>query len=415
MGFDRGRKDHLLMNAKDYFRPEDEERIKELRHRIHMYPELELELPKTVALVKEELDRIGIPYTERFCRSSVVGYINYGKKAFEEVPAVGEEGHVFTIAFRADMDALPIQEETGLPYASRIPGLMHACGHDTHTAMLLGAAQALKRAEEAGVLKCRVKLLFQPNEEGEGEGSVTMIGNGVLSDVDEIYGQHISNKEPSGTMCWHKGPTMAGCRTYNVDFYGKSAHATLPQFGHDALAMALRASEGIYFLGAREISPFDEHIISIGYLHAGTTHNIIADHAEMKISTRYFDDELGAFIGKRIKKICEDAAAELGGKATVETGAFTYSVYNDPDVTEKAVRAAGKLIPEDMICDFGKTMGSEDFSCFEKVRPGTFWHLGTGNPEKGCTGVAHQCDLIIDEDAFITGSMILVQVALDQQ
>ncbi|MCQ2401728.1 MAG: M20 family metallopeptidase [Lachnospiraceae bacterium] len=402
------------MNAKDYFRPSDEERIKDLRHRIHMYPELELDLPKTVAVVTGELERIGIPYTEKFCRSSVVGYINYGDEALTDVPAVGEEGHVFTIGLRADMDALPIQEETGLPYASKIPGVMHACGHDTHTAMLLGAAQALKRAEEAGVLKCRVKLLFQPNEEGEGEGSVTMIENGVLSDVDEIYGQHMTNKHPTGTMCWHKGPTMAGCHTYNVDFYGKSAHATLPQYAHDALAMALRASEGIYFLGAREISPFEEHIISIGYLHAGSTHNIIADHAEMKVSTRYFNDELGEFIGKRIRKICEDAAAELGGTVRVEIGASTYAVNNDPQVTEKAIMAAEKIVSREKVMDFGKEMGSEDFSCFEKVRPGTFWHIGTGNPEKGCTGVAHQCDLVIDEDAFITGSMIMTQVALDQ-
>lgn len=401
------------MNAKDFFRPGDDERIRELRHRIHMYPELELDLPRTTALVKEELDRIGIPYTEKFCRSSVVGYINYGSGPVFDAPAVGEEGHVFTVALRADMDALPINEDTGLPYASKIPGVMHACGHDTHTAMLLGAAQALKRAEEAGALNCRVKLLFQPNEEGEGEGSVTMIENGVLSDVDEIYGQHMSNAHPTGTMCWHKGPTMAGCTTYNVDFYGQSAHATLPQYGHDALAMALRAAEGIYFLGAREISPFDEHIISIGYLHAGTTHNIIADHAEMKISTRYFDDELGAFIGRRIRKICSDAAEEFEGTAKVEVGAFTYAVNNDPEVTGKAVRAAEKILPPDLIRDFGKMMGSEDFSCFEKVRPGTFWHIGTGNPEKGCTGVAHQPDLVIDEDAFIIGSMIMTQTVLD--
>lgn len=402
------------MNAEEFFMPEDGERIKELRHRIHMYPELELDLPKTAALVKEELERIGVPYTEKFCRSSVVGYINYGTKALSDAPAVGEDGHVLTIGLRADMDALPIQEETGLPYASTVSGVMHACGHDAHTAMLLGAAQALKRAEKAGALRCRIKLLFQPNEEGEGEGSVTMIENGVLSDVDEIYGQHIDNKEQTGTVCWHKGPTMAGCRTYNVDFCGKSAHATLPQYAHDALAMALRAAEGIYFLGAREISPFDEHIISIGSLHAGTTHNIIADRAEMKISTRYFDDALGEFIGRRIRRICEDAAAELGGRAAVENGASTFAVNNDPSVTERAIDAALRLLPKEKVRDSGKTMGSEDFSCFQKVRPGTFWHLGTGNPEKGCTGVAHQSDLIIDEDAFITGSMMMTQIALDR-
>lgn len=401
-------------SAKDYFTAEDDTRIRELRHELHKHAELEFDLPETRAIVEAELSRIGIPYTEKYAPCSVVGYLNYGEADPCEAPAVGEDGHIFTLGFRADMDALPILEKSGVPFSSVHPGIMHACGHDTHTAMLLGAAAALKKAEEDGALgKLRIKLLFQPNEEGEETGSQVMIDNGVLDDVDMIYGQHIDMDTPTGTVLWIKGPAMAACHSYNITFHGKKAHATQPQEGHDAIAMALKACQDIYLMRARELSPFTPNIVSVGAIHGGTVHNIICDQVELKISTRYFHEDVNKLICSRIHQICENAAAELSGTVEIEDSAATYAVINDPYVADLALTAARKITTEDKIQEMHMRMGSEDFSCFQRVRPGAFFHLGGSCPEKGCVGAVHNEAVVIDEDAFLTGSLLFTQLALD--
>ena len=402
------------ITAKELFGKEDDARIRELRHELHRHAELEFDLPETKAIVEGELDRIGIPYTEKYAPCSVVGYINYGSDPGQALP-VGAPGHVYTFAFRADMDALPITEKSGVPFASVHPGIMHACGHDTHTAMLLGAAGALKKLEEAGTLRAlRIKLIFQPNEEGEETGSQVMIDNGVLDDVDVIYGQHIDMDRPTGTVLWSKGPTMAACHSYNITFHGKKSHATQPQEGHDAIAMAIKACQDVYLMRAREFSPFTPVIVSVGSFHGGSAHNIICDRVELKISTRYFHDEVEKLLNARIREICENAASELSGSVEIEDAASTYAVINDPDVAELALEAARKITTEDKIREMPMRMGSEDFSCFQRVRPGAFFHLGGSCPEKGCVGAVHNEKVVIDEDAFLTGSMLFVQLALDK-
>jgi len=402
-----------MKTAKDFYLPEDDAYVRRVYRELHRIPELELELPKTCAYVKRELEEIHIPYSLEYAPSGIVGYLGYGTDDPKEAPAVGEAGHVFTIGLRADMDALPIEEESGVEFSSKHPGCMHACGHDAHTAMLLCAARALKRAELAGELPCRVKLLFQPNEEGEGSGAGIMVDNGVLNDVDFVCGQHIQQQMHTGEVGWHKGPYMAACHTYSIDFYGKSAHATLPQEAHDALAMGVKAINDIYMMKAREIGPFAEHIISVGAFHAGTVHNIIAPHARLKVSVRTFDMELDRFIENRIKQICKNAADELGGTVEFEDGCSATVVDNAPEVVDLVIKAAKKVVPEGKIVELDKQMGSEDFSRYLAVRPGAFTRIGTGNPEKGCTGVPHTSTLVLDQDAFLTGSMLLAQIAMD--
>ncbi len=401
------------ISARDLFGKGEDAHIRELRHELHRHAELEFDLPETKAIVEDELCRIGIPYTEKYARCSVVGYINYGADP-ERAPSVGAPGHVYTLAFRADMDALPITEKSGVPFASIHPGIMHACGHDTHTAMLLGAAGVLKKLEADGALgHLRIKLIFQPNEEGEETGSQVMIDNGVLDDVDVIYGQHIDMDTPTGTVLWIKGPAMAACHSYNITFHGKKSHATQPQEGHDAIAMAIKACQDIYLMRAREINPFTPVIVSVGSIHGGSAHNIICDEVELKISTRFFHDDVETLLNARIHEICENAAAELSGSVEVEDAASTYAVNNDPAVAELARKAAQKITTEDKIREMHMCMGSEDFSCFQRVRPGAFFHLGGACPEKGCVGAVHNEKVVIDEDAFLTGSMLFVQLALD--
>lgn len=400
------------MNAKDLLTGKDAEELVLLRREIHMHPELGRELPNTCATVKRELERINVPYTEKYCVSSIVGYINYDQDP-DNAPSVGEKGHIYTIALRADMDALPMTEQTEIPFKSLNPGKMHACGHDAHTAMLLIAARALKKAADKGVLNSRIKLLFQPNEEGEDEGAFEMVRNGCLDDVDLVFGQHVEPTIETGKIGINYGPVMASCHIHNIFFRGKSAHSTKPEDAHDALAMALKAANDIYMMEAREISPLDRHVISICYLHSGTAHNIIPETAEMKINVRTYNDDVDEFITARIKEIAEHSAAELGGAAEVADVLSAYVLVNDKDAAEKAREAAEHLVGKKNVVEAPVKLSSEDFSGFSKVCPGGFLRLGTGNEEKGTCTVAHRSDFNLDEDAMIIGAELLTQIGLE--
>ena len=376
----------------------DKEYIIALRREIHEYPEIGFDLPKTIAVVKRELDKLGIEYTEEYGKSSVVATINPDKKDF-------------TIGIRADMDALLIQEKTDLPFKSKIDGQMHACGHDAHTAMLLGTAKALKAMEDK--ISCRVKLLFQPSEEGQQSGAELMVADGVMDDIDVIIGQHIENWLDVGTVGVCKGASMASSRTVKIQFFGKTAHATLPHSGIDALAAAVKTYNDIQFMLTREMNPFDRYVCSVGKLSAGTTQNVIADYAEMLISVRAYKNEVDEHIAKRIDQIAKNAADELSAKVKIESDLKCFVVYNNPYISELLLSSAGKIVGADNIAEMPVKMSSEDFSQYLTKKPGVFMRLGTRNEKKGCTTLPHNNDFLIDEDAFVYGSDTCVQFVLD--
>ena len=388
------------MFAKDYLTQQDAAYIIGIRREIHRHPELGFDLDNTVKIVTRELTAMGIPYSLDFARGSVVGYV--GKP----------DG--FTIAIRADMDALPLQEKTGLDYSSEIDGVMHACGHDAHPAMLLGTAKALKRAEDK--LNCRVKLVFQPNEEGwgdEGSGAKKMCQNGLMDDVDLIIGLHVENFLESGKIGVCPGKSMAACHPCTIEFFGRTAHATLPQSGRDTLAMAVSAYNDIYLMNSRELSPFENRVISISSIQAGHTHNVIPDHAVMKISVRTFDMEVDAFIHRRIKEICERSAAERGGTCTIEANVDALPIINDPLISRRVLESAARVLGEENIAEMPVKLSSEDFSYYLDHKPGVFIRLGTRNEAKGCVTLPHNNDFLIDEDAFLAGSLTCVQFVFD--
>lgn len=376
----------------------DKDYIIALRRELHQYPEVGFELPRTIALVKRELDQMGIPYTEKYGKSSVVATIN------------PEKSH-FTIGIRADMDALLIQEKNDIPYRSQTDGKMHACGHDAHTAMLLGTAKALQAIREQ--VNCRVKLLFQPSEEGFESGAAYMVQDGVMDDIDVIIGVHVENWLESGSVGVCKGNSMASSRTFQIDIYGRSAHATLPQTGKDALAAAVRTYSDIQFMLSREINPFSQYVCSIGKLQAGTSQNIVADHAMMLGTIRTFDMELDAYLIKRIEEIANAAAEGIGAKAQVTSHLKTQVVYNNPYVSDLVLDCAKKLVGEEKIAHMPIKLSSEDFSHYLTKKPGVFIRLGTRNEEKGCTTLPHNNDFMIDEDALPIGSAVCVQFVLD--
>ncbi len=376
----------------------DNRYIVDIRRRLHMRPEIGFELPDTVALVKAELEKIGVPYTEKYGKGSVVAYINKG---------TGKR----CIGIRADMDALPIEETNDLSYRSQKKGMMHACGHDAHTAMLLGTARALKAMKDQ--LDCSVTLLFQPCEEGELSGAKMMVENGVTDDFDLIIGLHVENWLDAGTVGVCPGPSMAASRPVKLEFFGRTAHATLPQTGSDALAMAVKTYNGIQTMLTREIDPFARRVCSVGALNAGTTDNVIPDYARMLISLRTFDTALEDFIVKRIGMIAAHAAEELGGssKLTSETKAFP--VINDPALSELLLQSARKVVGQEGIAPMPMKMSSEDFSFYLTRKPGVFFRLGTRNAEKGITSLPHNSNFMIDEDALATGSRVCVQFVVD--
>ncbi len=376
----------------------DNDYILSLRHEIHEYPEIGFDLPRTIAVVKRELEKNGIAYTEKYGESSVVGIINPEKKDF-------------TIGIRADMDALLIEEKTDLPFKSKIEGQMHACGHDAHTAMLLGTAKALKSMEDR--LACRVMLVFQPSEEGSRSGAEVLVSGGLMDEIDVILGMHIENWLPAGYIGVCKGSSMASSRNFRLDFFGKTAHATLPHSGVDALAAAVRTYNNIQYMLGREINPFSKYVCSIGKLDGGTSQNIIADHAYMLGTIRTFDMELDAFLIRRIQEIAENAAAEVGAKAKLTTSLSAYVVYNNPYISDLVLAAGKKIVGKDKIAYMPEKLSSEDFSQYLTKKPGVFIRLGTRNEEKGCVTPPHNHDFFIDEDALVKGSDTCVQFVLD--
>lgn len=374
----------------------DKAYILSLRHELHEHPEIGFDLPNTIAVVKRELDSMGVAYTEQYGKSSVVAVFQPEKKHF-------------TIGLRADMDALPIQEKTDLPFKSKIDGVMHACGHDAHTAMLLGTAKALKAMEEK--LECRVMLIFQPSEEGLVSGAEALVNGGLMDELDIIVGMHIENWLESGNVGVCAGASMASSRNFRVDFHGKTAHASLPQSGADALAAAIRTYNDIQYMLTREVNPFSKYICSVGRLEGGKTQNVVPDHAYMLGTIRTFDMELDSFLIRRIEEIANNAVNGTGVKAVLNTDLKAFVVYNNPYLSELVIQSAQKVALD--IQKMPEKLSSEDFSQYLTKKPGVFLRLGTRNAQKGCTTLPHNNDFMIDEDAFPIGTDTYVQFVLD--
>ncbi len=372
--------------------------ILQIRRQLHQYPEIGFELPRTVALVKQELDKIGIIYTEKYGTSSIVGVINPEKTEF-------------TIGLRADMDALPIEEKTGLPYSSKLQGKMHACGHDAHTAILLETARVLYEMRDR--LIGRVVLIFQASEEGPESGAERMVQDGVMDDIDMIIGLHVDGWTESGKIGICKGDSMASQRSFQMEFFGRTAHATLPQTGCDALAAAVATYNNIQSMLTRQVDPFARYVCAIGKLSAGETQNVVPDYAQILGTIRTFDMNLDKFLIEKVEKIAEDAA-ELYG-ATVKTSSLLnmYNLYNDPQLCDLLIEAAAKIVGRENVVEITPKLSSEDFSQYLTKKPGLLFRLGTRNERKGITSLPHNNDFMLDEDALENGCKVFVQLVQD--
>ena len=351
----------------------------ECRRRLHRYPELLFALDRTAAFVRGELEQMGIAPGEAG-PGSVTGYIG---------PADART----TVALRADMDALPIEERTGLPYASRIPGAMHACGHDAHTAVLLTAARVLKRREAA--LNVRVKLLFQPSEEGAESGAKSMASHGALKDADLVAAAHCDNELEAGTVGICPGPYMTASTLIDFTFLGRRAHTAMPEQGADAVAMAAEAYGALKRAAAQEAGG-RPYIFGINVVQGGTAPNMIADRCGMTAAFRWYDADFCERFRARCEAECREIAARYGGSSEQVWRTSAPPVINDPALTARFIDSTERALGHKPVI-LSPSRLSEDFSWFLREKPGFLFRFGTRNEALGCTAPLHSDTFRLDE------------------
>ena len=372
------------------------------RRDLHQIPEVGLELPKTSTYVAEKLSEMGIEYQENIGVSGIVGLIK-GK----------EDGK--TVAIRADMDGLAIVEETGLPFAST-NGNMHACGHDAHTSMLLGAAKILN--ENKDKLKGNIKLIFQAGEEGPG-GAKPMIDDGVMESpkVDAVLGLHIGTifKEiGTGGVGVAYGNLMACLDRFEIKVIGKGCHGAMPDTGVDPIVISAGVINALQTIISREIKPNEPAVITIGQISGGRSYNIIPDSVEIVGTARATSQAVREKIASRMEEIVANITKGMRGDYE-----FTYTygyppLVNDAEFTKGFVETAKKVVGEDKIVEIANpTMVSEDMAYFLEEAPGTFFFLGGGNEAKGIVAPHHNSKFNVDEDVLWKGTALLAQGAFD--
>jgi len=369
----------------------------ELRRTIHRHPELGLEETVTADLIERTLDGLGIEHSRT--GTAVVGLVRGSSPG----P---------TVALRADIDALPIQEATGAEYASEVPGVMHACGHDAHATILLGVARwfAERRAELAG----NVKLLFQPAEETCG-GAETMIKDGCLENprVDYTLGLHVMPYLPVGRIETKKGALNGSSTDLRMTIRGKSCHAAYPELGVDAIMVSAHVVSALHSLVSRYVSPLESAVLTIGTIAGGTRSNIIADEVAMRATLRTTSEATRDLLVEKVRALVENVPASFGGSGSLEVEYGYAALVNDPGVVDVVVETAEAMLgPGAVDWKEKPSMGVEDFSFFCRERPGAFYHLGCGNPEKGIGSALHTTTFDIDEDCLPLGVALQVACAL---
>ncbi|BEU25032.1 M20 aminoacylase family protein [Paraburkholderia sp. 22B1P] len=346
--------------------------LRDIRHHIHHHPELAYEEVATAALVAEKLEAWGWQVTRGVGKTGVVGTLKVGDGAR-------------SIGLRADMDALPIIEQTGLPYASGAHGKMHACGHDGHTTMLLGAAQHLAKTRR---FSGTVHLYFQPAEEsGIDSGAKKMIEDGLFErfPCDAVFGVHNHPGAEPGKFLFRKGAFMAAGDKATITIEGVGGHAARPHLTVDPIVIASSIVMALQTIVARNVNPSQPAVVTVGTMHSGVANNVIPSSAKLELSVRSFSPEVRALLKERIKELAESQAASYGGKAHVEYVEGYPVVVNTDAETEFAIEVARELVgAENVEPNADILMGSEDFAFMLEQRPGSFLRLGNGVGEDGC-------------------------------
>lgn len=366
-----------------------------VRRDLHRHPELSFHEVRTAGIVAGTLRSLGLVVRTGVGRTGVVADI--------------ENGPGPTVALRADMDALPIHEDSDQEYRSTVPGVMHACGHDAHTAGLLGAARLLVQDRDGGRMPPgRIRLLFQPSEEGmdaEGKsGAMRMLDDGAMEGVDAVIGLHVWAHLPAGILYFREGPLLAGSDEILVDVHGKSSHAARPNEGIDAVVLAAQGVMAAQTVVSRGLSPLENGVLTLGTIRGGVAPNVLADRVHLHGTLRYFREEVRQRLQEGVKGAFQ-VARSMGGDATVTVRRGYPPVVNDPHITTLVREAAVELVGADRVQEAELTMGAEDFAFLGRAAPGTFFLVGAGLPERR---EHHHPRFDIDESVLPLGAAALV-------
>lgn len=369
----------------------------ELRRYFHQYPELSFQEEKTPAKIATYLTSLGIEVKTGVGGRGVVGLIRGGKPGK-------------TVALRADFDALPLQDEKDVSYKSKIPGVMHACGHDAHTATLLVVAKALSEQKEK--LSGNVVLIHQFAEEITPGGAKPMIEDGCLDGVDAIFGTHLWSSTPVGEIGYRSGPIMAAADSFTIEINGKGGHGAAPHETIDSIVVGTTLINQLQQIVSRRVDPLQPAVITVGSFHAGNAFNVIADSATLIGTVRTFDENVQNLIienmEKTTKSVCEGAGATFN---------FNYvkgypTVLNHNTETELLAECAKSIVGDASVKEMNPSMGGEDFAYYLQKVPGTFFFTGAGNPECGAKYPHHHPKFDIDENSMLIAAKVLTSAAV---
>lgn len=390
-----------------------ESKVIDWRHYFHENPELSNREFKTAETIAKHLKALGMEVETNVAKTGVVGILkgaNDGK----------------TVALRADIDALPVTERNDLPFKSNVTttfldketGVMHACGHDTHIAILMGVAEVLSKHKD--LINGTIKFIFQPAEEGpppgEEGGAKLMIKEGVLKnpDVDAIFGLHINSGTPVGTIKYKSGGIMAAVERFVINVQGKQTHGSAPWTGVDPILISAKIIDGLQTIISRE-SPLVEEaaVITVGKITSGVRFNIIPESAELIGTVRTLDPDMKEMIIRRMTEMTETIAKAYGGSATIEFQNNTAITYNDLELTEQMLPTLEKIAGKENIEIMKATTGGEDFSYFQEEVPGFYFFLGGMTPGNTTPYPHHTPDFLIDDAGMLLGVKTLSQLSID--
>jgi len=377
------------------------ERIRAWRRQIHRYPELGFTETRTSGLINATLFDMGIETETEVAKTGVVGTIKGGAG-----PVVG---------LRADIDALPITEQNGTDFDSSRPGIMHACGHDAHTAMLLGAAAILKNLANEGNLPGTVRLLFQPSEEGQDDegksGGMRMVEEGALEGLNAVFGLHVSPLHNVGQVATRPGPMMASADMFTIVLHGTAGHAARPHQAVDTIALSAHVVQAVHQVVSRRLNPVAEGVITIGTIQGGTKDNIIADTVTMTGTIRAFTPESRQLLHTELRRACS-VIEPLGGSFDLNIQTGYPPTVNNPEACQVMMQATAAVLGQENVSESDKIMAAEDFSFMARKVPGCFLRLGTHNPTWEQIYPVHTPTFRIDEDSLPVGTASLVATAL---
>lgn len=366
------------------------------RRHLHQHPELSFREERTSAWIADQLHRFGCEV-----RTGVGGYGVVAVMRGEKPGPV--------VALRADMDALPIQDEKDVPYRSTVPGVMHACGHDAHTAALLGVAA------HYGAIRGRIagerRLLFQPAEEVTPGGAAAMIADGALDGVDAIYGVHLWAPFPYGKIVSGPGPIMAAADEFTLEIRGKGGHGGMPHETIDALAAGAAFVQAVQTIVSRSIDPLEPAVVTIGSFQAGSAPNVVAEKCLLSGTIRSFDDAVRRRVHERLRAIADAVCRQYGAEYTLDERQGYPPVVNDKREAERFFTVARTLFGESAVERTKPLMAGEDFAYYLERVPGCFMFVGAGNPECGAVYPHHHPRFDIDERAMLSSARLLIGMA----